>query len=140
MIQVSNTNLRPIAWIVSIILLLVVGFSASGGGAALVMDPTGKSIGLPAEGLRDTLFDNFQLPGLILFFAVGLLSLMASVFTILKNPIYPTLIFCQGAILTGWILVQVYLLPESHILQLICFIVGLLLMLLGNFQKSKRAL
>jgi len=136
----SNTNLQSIAWSVSIILLFVVGFSAGGGGAALVMDPSGKSIGLPAEGLRDTLFDDFQLPGLILFFAVGLLSLMASVFTMLKNPIYPTLIFCQGAILTGWILVQVYLLPESHILQLICFIIGLLLMLLGNFQKSKRAL
>lgn len=138
--QVASTNLKSIAWGVSILLLLIVGFSASGGGAALVMDPSGKSIGLPLEGLRDIMFDDFQLPGFILFFAVGLLSLMASVFTMLKNPIYPTLVFCQGAILTGWILVQVYLLPESHILQLICLIMGLLLMLLGNFQRSKRAL
>ncbi len=138
--QEASSNLQSIAWSVSIILLLVVGFSASGGGAALVMDPSGKSIGLPAEGLRDTMFSDFQLPGLILFFAVGLLSLMASVITMLKKPIYPTLVFCQGSILTGWILVQVYLLPESHYLQLIFFIIGLLLMLLGNFQKSKRAL
>lgn len=136
----ARTNLQSISWSLSIIILLVVGFSASGGGAALVMDPSGNSIGLPAEGLRDTMFNDFQLPGLILFFVVGLLSLMASIITLLKKPIYPTLIFCQGAILTGWILVQVYLLTESHILQLICFIIGLLLMLLGNFQKSKRAL
>jgi len=136
----ANTYLQSIAWSISIILLLVVGFSAGGGGAALVIDPSGKTIGLPAEGLRDTMFDDFQLPGLILLFAVGMLSLLASVFTMLKHPIYPTLVFCQGAILAGWILVQVYLLPESHYLQLVYFIIGLLLMLLGNFQKSKRAL
>jgi hypothetical protein len=138
--QTAHKNLISIAWSVSIILLLVVGFSASGGGAALVIDPSGKSIGLPAAGLRDTMFDDFKLPGFILFFAVGFLSLLASVFTMLKHAVYPTLIFCQGAILAGWILVQVYLLPESHYLQLIYFIIGLLLMLLGNFQRSKRAL
>ena len=58
----------------------------------------------------------------------------------MKNPYFATFIFIQGALLTGWILVQVYLLPETHVLQLIYFFVGILLMLLGNLQKSKRAL
>jgi len=133
-------KLKSVAWGFSILLLLLVGVSAGFGGAALVIDPTGKTLGMSVEGLQTTFFDNYLAPGLILFFAVGIFTLVTAVITMLKYPIYATLIFIQGAILTGWILVQVYLLPQTHVLQLLFFLLGLLLMLLGNFQKSKRAL
>jgi len=138
--HVIKTKLESITWITSIVLLLLIGISASLGGLALVIDPTGDVLGLSVRGLSETFFTDYEVPGLILFFAIGILNLITSVVTMLKRPIYPTLVFIQGAILTGWILAQLYMLPENHILQLLYFLLGLFLMLLGNFQKSKRAL
>jgi hypothetical protein len=138
--HVIKTKLESITWITSIMLLLLIGISASLGGLALVIDPTGDVLGLSVRGLSETFFTDYEVPGLILFFAIGILNLITSVVTMLKRPIYPTLVFIQGAILTGWILAQLYMLPENHILQLLYFLLGLFLMLLGNFQKSKRAL
>lgn len=128
------------AWITTICLLLMVGISASLGGLALIIHPTGEVLDLNTLSLNDTLFTDFQAPGFILFFAVGILTLLAAILTMMKNPYYATFTFIQGAILTGWILVQVYLLPQTHFLQVIYFLLGLMLMLLGNFQKSRRAL
>lgn len=138
--HVIKSKFESITWAISIVLLLLVGISASLGGLALVIDPTGSTLGLSVRGLSETFFTDYEAPGMILFFAVGILSLITSVVTMLKRPIYPTLVFTQGAILTGWILAQVYMLPENHFLQLVYFLLGLFLMLLGNFQRSKRAL
>jgi len=138
--HVIKTKLESITWIASIMLLLLIGISASLGGLALVIDPTGDVLGLRVRGLSETFFTDYEVPGLILFFAIGMLNLITSVVTMMKRPIYPTLVFIQGAILTGWILAQLYMLPENHILQLLYFLLGLFLMLLGNFQRSKRAL
>lgn len=138
--HVIKTKLESITWITSIVLLLLIGISASLGGLALVIDPTGDVLGLSVRGLSETFFTDYEVPGLILFFALGILNLITSVVTMMKRPIYPTLVFIQGAIVTGWILAQLYMLPENHILQLLYFLLGLFLMLLGNFQKSKRAL
>jgi hypothetical protein len=128
------------AWVTTICLLLVVGISASLGGLALIIHPSGEVLELNTVGLSNTMFTDFQAPGFVLFFAVGILTLLAAILTMIKNPYYATFTFLQGAILTGWILAQVYLLPQTHYLQLIYLLLGLMLMLLGNFQKSRRAL
>lgn len=135
-----QTKSQFYAWVTSICLLLVVGISASLGGLALIIHPTGEVLNLNTVGLSNTLFTDFEAPGFILFFTVGILTLLAAILTMMKNPYYATFIFIQGAILTGWILAQVYLLPQTHYLQLIYLLLGLMLMLLGNFQKSRRAL
>lgn len=136
----THSKFESITWVASIVLLLFIGISASLGGLALIVDPTGNTLGLSVRGLSETFFTDYEAPGMILFFAIGILNLITSVVTMMKRPIYPTLIFIQGAILTGWILAQVYMLPENHILQLLYFLLGLFLMLLGNFHRSKRAL
>jgi hypothetical protein len=138
--HVFKSNFESITWAISIALLLLLGISASLGGLALVIDPTGNALGLSVRGLSETFFTDYEAPGMILFFAIGILSLITSAITMFKRPIYPTLVFTQGAILTGWILAQVYLLPENHLLQIVYFLLGLFLMLLGSFQRSKRAL
>ncbi|MBP9925721.1 MAG: hypothetical protein KBF45_06995 [Cyclobacteriaceae bacterium] len=135
-----QTKSQFYAWGTSICLLLVVGISASLGGLALIIHPTGEVLNLNPVGLSNTMFTDFEAPGFILFFTVGILTLLAAILTMMKNPYYATFTFIQGAILTGWILAQVYLLPQTHFLQLIYLLLGLMLMLLGNFQKSRRAL
>jgi len=68
----------------------------------------------------------------------GVLSLVAAGFAIAKAEAYPTIILLQGAILTGWTLIQVYLLPDTHPLQLVFAVLGIMLMLYGSFLRSRR--
>lgn len=129
-----------IARLSSILLLTFIGLSACLGGAVLLIDPSGRLLQLNVAGLADTIFLDYRGPGFILFFTIGLLNLVAAGFVINKANIYPTLIFLQGAILVGWIMAEVYLLPQTHYLQLIYAIFGLMLMLLGSLLHTRRIL
>ena len=56
-----------------LILLAFLGLSAIGGGGALIISPSGKLLGgLPLSLLENSPFDNFLIPGIILFIVLGL--------------------------------------------------------------------
>jgi hypothetical protein len=112
---------------------MIVGFSAMIGGAAMILDPTGSKLMLKLDLLRNTFFDNYLVPGVVLFFVIGVLSVSAAVLTMGNYKNHPSLIFYQGVLLTGWIITQVYLLTETHYLQFVLGITGLVLMMLGGF-------
>jgi hypothetical protein len=83
-------------------------------------------------------FPDYKMPGLLLLVLVGVLSLVAAGFAIAIAEAYPTIILLQGAILTGWTLIQVYLLPDTHQFQLVFAVLGIMLMLYGSFLRSRR--
>lgn len=128
------------ARLIAIFMLIINGLCACAGGVILLVDPTGNSMGLGDPSQLNIAFPDYSVPGLLLFLLVGVLSLVAAGFTIAKAKTYPTIILLQGAILTGWIMVQVYLLPDTHLLQLVFAIVGIMLMLYGSFLRSRRLL
>lgn len=129
-----------IARVTAIVLLVITGISAMGGGAMLVIDPTGGLLGFDPLTLADTFFRDFRVPGLILLLLIGVLNMFVAGFTINKAKSYSTLILVQGCMLTGWILVQLYVLPQTHFLQLVFGSIGIMLMLLGSLLGSRRAL
>ncbi|MFM8914376.1 MAG: hypothetical protein ACKOE6_15880 [Flammeovirgaceae bacterium] len=129
-----------IARVTAIALLVITGVSALGGGAMLVLDPTGALLGFGPLDLAGTFFPDFRVPGLILLLLIGVFNLLVAGLAVNKANSYPTLILLQGGILTGWILAQVYLLPVTHFLQLVFGSIGLMLMLLGSLLGSRRAL
>ena len=58
---------------IHLILLSFLGLSAIGGGAALIISPSGKLLGgLPLSILARSPFNNFLIPGIILFTVLGL--------------------------------------------------------------------
>ncbi|CAD5279780.1 MULTISPECIES: hypothetical protein [unclassified Imperialibacter] len=118
------------------VFLGLMGIAACYGGAALVIDSSGETLGLSVSLLSDTNFDSYFTPGLILFFALGMLSLLSFVFTIIDHKYYPNLIFNQGFIVIGWIMMQVYLLKIFHYLQLVVGVIGILLGFLGVYIKK----
>ena len=67
--HIVHSKFESITWVVSIVLLLFIGISASLGGLALVIDPTGTTLGLSVRGLSETFFTDYEAPGLVLFFA-----------------------------------------------------------------------
>ena len=69
-----------------IFLMAFLGISALGGGAALIISPSGKLLGgLPLSILEHSPFNSFFLPGIILFIFLGL-SPGLLVFALINKP------------------------------------------------------
>ncbi len=117
--------------ILAAILLLFNGVGAIYGGANLVMHPDGSSISLPFTYIEHTPFNNYFIPGIILFIGNGLFSIVALFMLLLRRRSYPLFIMAQGAILSGWILGQVILIGLVFFLQYLLGAVGLALLILG---------
>ena len=74
-----------IARIIHFILLGFLGLSAIGGGSALIISPSGKLLGgLPLSILEHSPFANFLIPGIILFFVLGIFPVII-VFSLMKK-------------------------------------------------------
>jgi len=67
-------------------LLLFLGLSAMGGGSFLIISPSGKLIGgMPLSILEHSPFSDFFIPGIILFFILGLVPCLVSI-ALIKKP------------------------------------------------------
>ncbi len=70
---------------IHICLLSFLGLSAFGGGGLLIISPSGKLLGgLPLSILENSPFNNFLMPGIILFIVLGIFPLFI-VFALLKK-------------------------------------------------------
>ncbi len=70
---------------IHLFLLAFLGLSAIGGGGALIISPSGKLLGgLPLSLLQNSPFDNFLIPGIILFVVLGLFPTLL-IFALLKK-------------------------------------------------------
>jgi len=135
---VNNKSTLILVRTIAMILLALVGITAMFGGAALILDPSGHSMRLSTDGLAGTMFTNYRGPGIILFLLIGVLGLSVALLTAGNYKNCPVLIFYQGVILTGWIMAQIYLLPQTHFLQAVYGIFGVMLMLLGSYLLLKK--
>ena len=115
----------------AIFLLLFNGVGAVIGGWILMMDPSGVQMQLPAGYLTNIPFKDYFIPGLILFVANGLLSMVITVAVATKHWLHPQLIALQGIILTGWIVIQVIMVQDTDFLHYIMGSIGLALLGLG---------
>jgi hypothetical protein len=122
--------------IAAVMLLLVNGISALAAGYAFVTDPTGRKLGITTAYLRHSPFDDFFIPGIILFLIIGLMSVIISVITLLNGAFYPFLISLQGAALLVWILAQMAFLGFLHPMHLIMIAISVILILAGYFLKD----
>ncbi len=66
-------------------LLAFLGIGAIVGGGAFIISPSGKLTGMPLSMLNESPFNNYLVPGIILFFVIGLPPIMLT-FALLKKP------------------------------------------------------
>ncbi len=67
-------------------LLSFLGISALGGGLFLMISPSGKLIGgLPLSILKNSPFQDFLIPGIILFLVIGIVPLLTAI-ALIKKP------------------------------------------------------
>lgn len=116
----------------AIILLLFNAVSALYGGWSLMTDPSGGSLGIPLGFLDHSPFDNFLVPGIILFITNGIFSLLFAVMVLLNFMNYSWLVIFQGFILTGWLAIQIVMIREFYgPMHVLYFSVALLLVATG---------
>lgn len=120
----------------AIVLLFINGIAAVVGSIVLIGDTSGEAMGWTTAMLEHSPFDTYLIPGLILFMANGLLSLIVAFLTIKKKPHYSSCIVLQGTILCGWIIVQILMIRFYHPLHLFCFGIGLLLIACGYILSA----
>lgn len=69
---------RPVAFYVLLGTVLFQGISGVAGGLGMALDPSGASIGVPLEWLSSSPFNNYLIPGLVLFLLLGVGPLMVA--------------------------------------------------------------
>lgn len=119
---------------ITCLLLLFNGTGAIYGGGNLILHPDGSTIQLSLNWLKDTSFHDFLVPGIILFIANGLFSMVAFAAVIFNWKNYSLLVAAQGAILSGWIFIQMILIQTVYFLHVILGSVGVALIVLGFLQ------
>lgn len=68
-----------------LILVVLLGIGAMFGCGVLIISPSGKLFGIPLAILDNSPFNNFLIPGIILFCVIGVASL-GIVFSLIKRP------------------------------------------------------
>lgn len=124
----------------AIVLLLFNGINALAGGTLLMIDPTGALIKMPFHWIQNTFFTNYFVPGLILFVANGLASIAVAYLLIRNWKNAYLLTAAQGGIITGWIVIQIYLLKVIFWLHFLIGGIGIFLLFSGlrmSKHKSK---
>ena len=121
------------------ILQAFIGVGAMFGGFGLMMDPSGVSLGMSVTLLHGTPFQNFFIPGLVLFSMNGLGTLIASYFTFTNRRFAGTLALLFGAGLMLWIVIQVALIGYQSLLQPIYFVLGIMEFTLGFKFKAQQS-
>lgn len=130
--------MRTFIRILIIVILVANGLGALIGGYQLMREPDGSLLQMSPDLLEGSPFDSFFIPGLILFIFNGLFSLVTLLLTELKHRLHPWFIIAQGAILMGWIIIQLILIKTFYPPMHITFILfGTLLILLGIYTLQK---
>ena len=107
------------------VLQLVIGIGAVPAGVALILDPSGSTIGMSLEMLAGSPFTDFLVPGAFLFMVNGIGSLAGAVLSFRGHALAGKAAMGLGAFLVFWIIVQVWALgPPLHWLQVLYFVFG----------------
>jgi len=72
---------------VLLILLALLGLGAVYGGGTLIISPSGDLLGMPLSMLDHSPFNNFLIPGIILFTILGIVPIGVTL-ALIKNPEY----------------------------------------------------
>jgi peptidoglycan/LPS O-acetylase OafA/YrhL len=136
----TDKKTRPALVYTLMVLVAFQGISGILGGFGLISDPSGESLQIPLDWLEGSPFDNYLIPGIILFFILGIFPLIV-LFGLWKNAVWSW----YGALLLGvaliiWIGVEI-LIIGYHMqppLQLIYGTLGIIILFVASMPPVKK--
>lgn len=137
--SMQTQSTYPIALYVLMAAVLIQGLSGIAGGYGLMADPSGASLQIPLEWLEGSPFPDYRIPGIVLFFVLGLAPLVVF-FGLWRRAYWGWL----GALLLGialliWIGVEIVVIgyqPQPP-LQLIYGILGVIILVLSLLPQVR---
>jgi hypothetical protein len=117
--------------VIAIMTLAFLGIGATPGGLMLIMDPSGKLMRMPLSLLDHSPFHSFLIPGIVLFAANGVLSLLIMIAVIRRSPSYSCWVAFQGCVIIGWITAEAIVMRLVIWPHYVYWGVGLLLIATG---------
>ena len=125
--------------------------SAIPAGWLLIIDPSGEKLGLPIRFLNQSPFDNFLIPGLFLFFILGVVPLIILYGLITKREfkffqkinIYKnyhwswTFSYYLGLVLIVWINMQLYFKIGFSMLHFLYSMLGIFIIFITHLPATK---
>jgi len=117
--------------ITSISLLLLTAINAAVAGVLFIIDPSGHKMGMSVAYIKDSPFNSYLIPGIVLLIVNGLLNFIAAYFVFKKKPFASLLVIIQGILLSGWIVIQVIMVKDISLLHIIMFTIGTTLTISG---------
>ncbi len=158
--RISNNNLKENiqmkkkGQLIHILFLLFLALSAIGGGMALIISPSGKLLGgLPLSILKSSPFSDFLIPGIILFFVLGIFPILI-VWSLIKKPIIPFMEYfnlfkdmhwswsCSiyvAFILIVWIQVETYFIQGVGWLQMFYMLYSIPMLILALLPQTRNS-
>ena len=115
----------------SIIFLVFLAISGISGGIGLLTDPTGANLELPLSVLKNSPFQDFFYPGIMLFIFMGLMPILVIILAILRTPSFPRWMIFQGIVLALWLIVEMLFGIFDWYLTLLYLAIAVILFMIG---------
>ncbi len=119
------------------LLQIFIALTAMAGGFMFVKDPSGAAMGFHVSMLEGSIFPNYLIPGLFLFFVNGLGSLIGALLSFTRNRYAGSVAIVLGTILLAWIVIQVIAIRTLNWLQGLYFLLGLVELALGMLLSHR---
>ncbi|WP_400243693.1 hypothetical protein AB3U99_21025 [Niallia sp. JL1B1071] len=113
-------------------LLLFIGMGAVAAGIGLVFKPDGSTLGMTVKLLEESPFQNFLIPGIILFLINGIGSFFGAILSFKRHALSGIVTIILGTAMIIWISAQVYWIGWINWMQTFFFLLGIIEILLGR--------
>jgi hypothetical protein len=121
------------------ILLLFVGIGGLIGGVPLVLDPSGRSMGLDLQVLAESPFSTYLVPGLVVLIINGLVPCVLGIAAMRQHRRSGEIGIAFGVWLVGYMIAQVWWIGLIAGIQYLFFIIGFIVLILGAIiRKTNR--
>jgi hypothetical protein len=107
--------------------------------AALLMMsvPDGSLLSLSTDLLKQSVFKNFVLPGMLLLIFVGLINLVALYYNLINHKLKYNLSIAGGVMTLVWIVIQYSIIHQTFWVEFLYVVVGLSVILISLQLKGK---
>ena len=143
---------KSISTYLLIVLVCFQMISAIPAGLMMILDPTGAMLGLPILMLEPSPFSNFLIPGLFLFFILGIFPAIifyglvkktnlkfANRLNLYKGQHWSwTFSYYLGLLLVLWINMQLFFIKSWDILHFVYGMLGILIIVATHLPNTKR--
>jgi hypothetical protein len=151
MILVYSEHRKSLACYLLISLHILLGIGAIFGGGTMILSPDGSILQMPLKMLQHSPFNNFLIPGLILFAVLGVIPLITAIFLFTEKPIKAVekiniyknthwswnISLYIGFTLIIWITVQMYMIKGIALIHVFYILLGLLIQFITLLPSVK---